>query len=245
MRSGRPAIDLTSPRSAWDVLATALALYARYPGTFLLLALVVVAPYELIVLAATGAAPFDQQYTSASTSLILTLIGYAVLGPLVSALHVHAAGAVAEGRRPELGSVLWTGVRVLPVVTAAEIVAGIGVFAGLLLFVLPGLVLAARWGVVAQAAAFERTDWLGALRRSAELTRTHYLHVLAILVLTTAVEYGVLRAGELAAGRHSGAGPVALGIAAVTISRSITALTTAVLYFELRGRATREDQSGV
>lgn len=50
-------IDLKQPRSVVEMVAAALSLYGRYPLLFGLLALAVVAPCELIVLAVTGAAP--------------------------------------------------------------------------------------------------------------------------------------------------------------------------------------------
>ena len=94
-------------------------------------------------------------------------------------------------------------VRVLPVVVAAQIVAGIGIGIGLLAFVLPGIYLLLRWAVVAQAAALENTDWIGALRRSGELVRGHYWHVFGVVVVTTAVNLGLSEA----AGAVSETGP--------------------------------------
>jgi hypothetical protein len=44
--------------------------------------------------------------------------------------------------------------------------------------VIPGVILMIRCAVVAQAAAVERVDWLGALRRSGQLVSGNYLHVL-------------------------------------------------------------------
>jgi hypothetical protein len=233
----RPRVDLTAPRPVGALVADALRLYAAHPALFFTLALAVVAPYQLIVLAATGTSPLGQQTAHASTALTLLLLDFVVVVPLVSALHVRAVGAVARGERPRLLDVIWGAVRVLPVVAAAQIVADIGIGIGIVLFIIPGVVLAIRWAVVAQTAAIERTDWMSALRRGAALTRGSYLHVFGVLVITSVFTYGVLSAGEAAAGSHAGAWQVALGIVVDTITRSFTALTTAVLYFELRGRA--------
>jgi hypothetical protein len=226
-----------TPRTVGAIVHSALLLYGAYPWLFLVLAVAVVAPYELIVLAVTGTSPLAAQGTTVSTALTLTLIEFALIGPLVSAFYVRAVSAVAEGARPVLREVVWEGLQVLPVVTAAQIVAGLGIGLGLLAFLIPGIVLAVRWAVVAQAAAIERTDWLGALRRSGELTRGHYLHVFGVFIVTGLLTYAVLRTGDAIAGSRNGAGQVALGIGLATITRSFTALTTAVLYFELRARA--------
>lgn len=221
------------------IIGTALRLYAAYPALFALLAVAVVAPYELIVLAITRTSPLAAQGTTASTALTLTLIDFALIGPLVAAFYVRAVMTVAEGGRPVLREVVWTGLQVLPVVVAASIVAGLGIGLGLIAFLIPGVILAVRWAVVAQAAAIERTDWMGALRRSAELVRGRYLHVFGVFVISALVTYGLLRLGEVIVGSGRGGGEVAIGIVLATLARSFTALSTAVLYFELRARVTQ------
>lgn len=233
----RTRVDLTAPRPVGALVADALRLFAAHPSVFLLLALMVVAPYQLIVLAATGTSPLGQQTARPSTAITLLLLEFVLVVPLVTALYVRTVAAVASGERPALREVAWQGLRVLPVVAAAQIVADLGIGVGLVLFVIPGVVLAIRWAVVAQVAAMERTDWIGALRRGAVLTRGNYLHVFGVIVITSIVTYGVTRGGEAVAGSHAGVWQVLLGIAVDTITRSFTALTTAVLYFELRGRA--------
>jgi len=229
-------LDLARPRSVLEILATALRLYASHPLLFVLLALIVVAPYDLIVLGAAHAAPLGQQTTSAGTALLLTLIEFAIVGPFVSALQVQAVLMIGEGHRPTLADVLAQSVRILPVVVAAEIIAGIGIGIGLILFILPGVILALRWAVVAQAAAVERTDWPSALRRSAALTSRNYLRIFALLFIVSLIVLAIVDGIGQAAGTSTSAPHVVLGIAIATITRSFQALTTAVLYFDLRAR---------
>jgi len=75
-----PAIDILRPRSVAQILGAALSLYRRYPVLFLVLAFVVTAPYELIVLAALGTAPIGGRSSNASTALILVLVDVALVG---------------------------------------------------------------------------------------------------------------------------------------------------------------------
>ena len=103
-----------------------------------MLALGVVAPYELIVLAVTGATPFGQGSESVSAFLILALVDSAIVGPLISALYVHAVRRIGSGERPTVGQVALQGVRVLPTVAAAEIIASLGIAAGFIALVIPG-----------------------------------------------------------------------------------------------------------
>ena len=219
------------------MLSTAISLYLRHPLVFLALALAVVAPYDLIVLAAANAAPLGQQSVSASTVTVLAIVDFALVGPLVSALQMQVLEQLGRNERPRLATVIARGVRVLPVVAAAEIIAGIGIFIGLLLLVIPGVIVALRWAVVAQVASVERTDWPGALRRSAELTRGNYLRIFALLFVVSLINLTLGNlAGQLAGTGH-GAGQVVLGIAIGTVTRSFQALAVAVLYYDLRTRA--------
>jgi len=237
-RRGPTTLDLAQPRTVLEVLATSLRLYGRYPVLFLLLALLVVAPYDLIVLAVTHTAPLGQQKGAASTILILTLVEFALVGPFVSALQVQALVTLSQGEQPDLLDLIRRGVMVLPVVAAAEIIAGIGIGLGLILFVIPGVFLALRWAVVAQVAAIERTDWPGALRRSAQLARLNYLRIFVVLFIVSVINLALIDAGASLAGTTRHAPEVILGIAVTTITRSFEALALAVLYFDLRARET-------
>jgi hypothetical protein len=236
---GSAPTQLERPRSVADIVGEALDIYQRFPLLFLALALGVIAPYELAVLAATGNGPLTTQaHGGASTGIVLFLLEYALVQPLISALHIHAVTQIGEGQRPRLGQVALRGLRVLPEVVAAVVAAGLGIGLGFLAFIIPGIVLALRWSVVAQTAAVEHEGWLPALRRSGELTRGNYLHILGLLIVTWVLAGGVtLAAGAIPLGSTSGAGSVALGIVVRTITASFTALTVALLYFDLRARS--------
>lgn len=228
-------IDLDRQRSVSRILAATAQLYYRYPLLFMILALAVVAPYELAVLAITGYGPLRSSHENTEIALLLLLLRSSLITPLISALHIHAVVVIGEGQRPQLGAVARRGLQVLPIVAAAEIMAGLGIALGFLAFIIPGIVLALRWAVVAQAAALEGEGWLGALRSSRRLTATHYGEVFGLLfltgLLTSVVLYGA-RAVPL--GSTSGAASVAVGIAIETLIASFAALTLALLYFALR-----------
>ena len=232
-----------------QILGAALSLYRRYPVLLLVLALVVTAPYELIVLAVLGTAPIGGRSDRASAALILLLVDVVLVAPLIAALYAQAVVSIARGEKPTFVTVASRVARVLPVVVAAQIVAGIGIGIGFLAFVIPGLYLLIRWAVVAQAATLEHTDWMGALRRSGELVRGNYWHVCGVVVVTLAVNVGLGEAAGSLSGNQTGAADVIVGIAVGTIARSFAALTTAVLYFDLLAReqpagwtATRPDE---
>ncbi len=231
-------VDLDRPRSIGEILAGALALYRRYPWLFAILALGVIAPYDLVVLVATGVGPLETGGNQDTQGyLLLLLLNLSLVGPLISALHVHAVVRIGEGGRPGVAEVAVRGLRVLPVVVAAEVMATLGIALGFLALIIPGILLALRWSVVAQAAAIENHGWLPALRRSGQLARGHYWHIFGLL-FTTGLLTAVLTRGAAAIplGSSSGAGSVALGIAVHTLTASFAALTLALLYFDLLAR---------
>ncbi|MCW3031612.1 MAG: hypothetical protein JWM66_1745 [Solirubrobacterales bacterium] len=231
-------IALDQPRSITAILQATARIYRRYPFLFAILALAVMGPYDLVVLGVTGSGPLRHGHESFETFWLLQLLSVSVITPLISALHLHAVLAIGDAKRPRVGAVALRGVRVLPVVAAADIVSSAGIALGFIALVVPGILLSLRWAVVAQAAALENETWLDALRRSGRLTATNYAHVFGLTLLTGLVGAGLrLGARTLPLGSSSGAGSVAVGIALDTAIASFVALTLALLYFDLRARS--------
>ncbi|MCW2980084.1 MAG: hypothetical protein JWO14_1811 [Solirubrobacterales bacterium] len=231
-------IEIERERSAPELVSTTFSVYQRFPLLFLILAAGVVVPYELIVLAVTGAGPLSLREVSGTTSLILDVIDMFLIGPLISALHVHAVQEIRDGTQPRLASVASKAVTVLPVVIAAVIISWLGIILGFVALIVPGILLSLRWAVVAQSAALERGSWTDALRRSSELTRKNYWHVFGLLflvgVISAVVTYGLVRAfGHPSTTVAS----FVAGTALQTVVRSFTALATALLYFDLTARS--------
>ena len=202
------------------------------------LALGVIAPYELAVLAATGSSSLASgRHASPGVSLLLSLLDYVLVAPLISALHIHAVVVIAEGKRPRLSEVALRGLRVLPVVAAAVIVADLGIALGLVALIIPGVLLMLRWSVVAQVAAVDHEGWLPSLSRSRALTSGYYWHILGLLLVTGLLITGVaFGARAIPAGSGSGVVSVLLAISVHTVTASFSALTLAILYFDLRAR---------
>jgi hypothetical protein len=201
---------------------------------FAVLALGVVVPYELIVLAVTGRNPFDT-HGSAQTVILLTLLDSLVVGGLISALYVHALRTIGEGGPPRIGQVVMQGVRVFPTVVAAQIIATLGIGLGLVL-IIPGIILAIRWAVVAQAAAIENENWVEAIKRSGELTAGNYLHVLGLLFASGLIAITLTNVAIALVGTRKSVEAIGVGIVVETIARSFVSLTAAILFFDLLAR---------
>lgn len=232
------ATDLGRERSIAEILRVALVMYRHYPLLFALLAIGVIAPYELARLAATGVPPLQAgKHPNAGALLLFRLLYYSLVGPLISALHVHAVVEIGEGRRPRLGPVALQGLRVLAVVAAAEIVATILIGLGFLAFFIPGIILSFRFAVVAQTAAIDHEGWLPALRSSRKLTAGNYPHIFGLVLIAGGLTFlADLAARGVAIGSPTGIGTALIGIAVNTIIASFAALVLAILYFDLRAR---------
>jgi hypothetical protein len=230
-------IEIERERSAPELVSATFSVYQRFPLLFLILAAGVVVPYELIVLAVTGAGPLSLQELSGTTELILDGISFFVIGPLISALHVHAVREIRDGGRPQLASIAPRALAVLPVVSAAVIISTLGTFLGYIALIVPGVLLSLRWSVVAQSAALDGGSWTDALRRSADLTRKNYWHIIGLLLLV-GILGAILGFGVEAAFHHPSTTVASFvaGTALQTVVRSFTALATALLYFDLTAR---------
>ncbi len=65
---------------------------------FLALAVVVVAPYDLFVMAITGQGPLAHgAHRSFALDLLLNIVDFSFVGPFISALHTHAVVLAGEG----------------------------------------------------------------------------------------------------------------------------------------------------
>ena len=230
-------VDLRTARSVGQIVDLVVVCHRRNPVRFLAQAMSVVAPYTLIVLAATGSSPLGESNASERTILILSIVAFALVGPIVSVLHIQALTLMGDGVEPTLGAVYRRAFPVIAVAAAAQIVAGLAIFAGFVAFIIPGLFLAVRLAVVAQVAAIERTDWVGAVRGSFELTRGLWPHVFGAVLVAGAFDVALNQAAAAVAGSHTHVQQVVLAIAAGTIGQSFSALTTAVLYYDVRARA--------
>ena len=230
------AIDPGGPVGA------AFHMYRRYPVMFFLLAVGVVVPYDLIALAITAVGPNSHAAADLGAQLVLTLLDWVLVSPFVSALHVHALADIREGTEPRLGPVARRGLRVLPVVAAATIMAGLGTVLGMLALIVPGVILFFRWFVVAQVAAIEQQGWLPALKRSPQLTKDNWLAIFLFLLITAvilAIPNAVVGVGF--GPEDTSAGSVAAGIAVHVLNTSFAALSIGACYFMLADRLAGRD----
>jgi hypothetical protein len=198
--------------------------------------------------------PFDDgsgglTLPSFNTLLITAVLGlfYLASGVVLQGAVVHAAFTTLNGRRVSIGDCLATGLRYVVPLFLIGILATLGVVAGLLLLVIPGIMLAVMWIVVTPACVVEHTGVPGAFRRSRELTRGYrwsifgLLVVLVILVFIATLVLGVLTVivigfsqGGIAEIANFPAVEMLNSAMSTMLTSVLTSTLAASIYYELR-----------
>ncbi|HVW16685.1 MAG TPA: hypothetical protein VHB30_00410 [Solirubrobacteraceae bacterium] len=231
-------LDLGRPRDLAGLARATLAVQRRWFAVLFSVTAIVSVPVYLLVEGVWGrqlADGPDADASSAATAAIL--IGFVVTAA-VAALHVRVVERLATGQEPTVGGALRAAAAALPAAIAVTALYVLGVAAGTLLLVIPGIWLAVRWSVATQAAVAEGLVGPAALARSAELVRGRWWVVLGRVIaagvaIGIAIEIPVLIAGAV----HAPWAYVAIRAVLDTVERSVMATFSVLLYFSLRADA--------
>lgn len=165
---------------------------------------------------------------------------------ILQAALTRAAVDDLSGKGVRLGAAIGDGLAYFFPLFVVALLVGLGVFVGLILLVIPGIILAVRWSVAAPVVVMERKGPTGAMERSADLTEGYRWAIFGLLLITLifayAVDIGVaLLASSTATNLPSWFPPNMVIIAFGSLSATSTALVTLInivaiasLYFELR-----------
>lgn len=170
---------------------------------------------------------------------LLTWIG----GILLQGTVVKVAVDSLHGKTSRFGDVLQVGVgKFLPLLGLA-IIMGVSIGLGMILFLVPGLILAVLWAVAAPGVVVERRDIFQALQRSRDLTQGHRWSVFGLLIIYFVVSMIIgMAAGALSVamgGTFSAIGSTpAIGMTVGPLTNIITGVVSsagvAAMYHELR-----------
>jgi hypothetical protein len=217
------------------VLDEAWTLYTRFFVRFFVLAVVVFAVVNLVYALLIEAISSD----SGSAAVFLAIIGFATAIVGTTWLQGALVYAVQDARDGKFDST--TGeifARVSPAIIpllVAGLLAGLGIAAGLILLIVPGLYLLTIWAVIAPVIVLERLPPFGAFGRSRELVSGHGWTVFAIVVIA-----GLLTgiAGQLLQAAFSFLPRFLEILVGATIAQAVvapfSAIALAVAYFRLR-----------
>jgi hypothetical protein len=247
------------PRGIGEILDAAVSLYRARFGLLVRYAAFVVVPVQafltIVLLSAQpdsfsvtvngNATPqFDTSRAQLGATVVVLLAGWlthafveAVTARIVAAAYVDSGEAGPDAAR--------TAIRRVPTVVAVALLVGLCEVAGLFLCGVGAFAAQALFAVAVPAVILERKRVFASMSRSIELTRSHFWHVLG-LVLAAASITALLNAA-LAAGlniwSNNGASPTAIVVAqglvnvvASVITTPLVAAAVVALYFDLRIR---------
>jgi hypothetical protein len=240
-------IDLSRPRDVGEIINACAGLYRTYFSVFAGISLAVVIPLDLITLGG-----FDGYFThglshhatatfGGGTGVAYAIVNALVTGPLVTAGQVLAVMDAGAGQKPSAGRSLEAAGPIFLRVTATVILIAICIGVGLLLLIIPGIYLYARFFVSPQAVVAEGLSPTEAMRRSGSLVEGMWWRVFGIsllLALLSALASGLFAIPGIVLAEATNSGPLYIAgqILADTVAVSFTALSGTLLYFDLRAR---------
>jgi hypothetical protein len=159
----------------------ALSLYRARIGLYLALIAIPVIPVgiALVALAAASPDPAGQQQKILAIDLAAEFL---LVMPICTAVVAYAVVAQLAGRANTLGETLRAVLPRSSILVGTVILSALATFAGLIAFVVPGLVMAIWFQFVGQVVILEHGSYLGALRRCRELVRGLWWRTLGYVV---------------------------------------------------------------
>jgi hypothetical protein len=212
------------------VLAEAWALYRRHWAQLMPIATLVYLLLSLVTLLLVWVAG---PRLGAVTAVFVTVAGtYWMQGALVEAVD-----DLRDGRRDlSFSQTLGRVVARLGTLSAAGILAAVGIAFGFAAFVVPGLVLLTIWSLIVPAIVLEQRGVLASFGRSRALVRGNGSNVFAVVFVTLAITIVVGFLVSLAFLPLDGVfWGYAANVLASTLTAPFLALAWTLMYYRLRG----------
>ncbi|HSK81671.1 MAG TPA: hypothetical protein VLQ45_34775 [Thermoanaerobaculia bacterium] len=165
-----------------------------------------------------------------------------LLAPIATAGINYGVFQQMRGGNPSLGDCLRVGFASLLPVLGLAVIQGLGIGCATLFFVIPGLILAARWAVAVPAAVEERSGIGEALARSSYLTDGYRWPVFGVQAVLYLLSFGIAFALASAFGlegegaveaAQSGGYRLAETVLSI-LTTGLAATSASVMYYRLR-----------
>jgi hypothetical protein len=236
-------VAVLGERAALDVgrvVQGTFSVIGRNFVTFLVLSLIFAGLPSLLTtlgltqMRAVGPTTFNMpQWSVLIPSWLVAIVANSVLqGALV-----HATVTDMNGRRASVADCLATGLRHFLPLIGIGILSALGIAAGAVLLLVPGIMLACAWCLAVPSEVVERTTVFSSFRRSRDLTRGNRWRIFALFALYVILS-GVIQSvlGGVFAGAISSSSSVLLVITPLiaVINSMIGATGVGVLYSEIR-----------
>jgi MFS family permease len=227
------------------VIRLTFEVLGRNLPTFLVLALILTG-LPTIILGSLGL-ELEESITPTTLAWAATTGAiYVVSSMVLQGALVYGTVNDLNGRRAPVSESLATGLRAFLPLLGAAILAWLGVVAGMLLLIVPGVMLAVAWAVVAPVLIAERQPVMQTFGRSAQLTRGNrwrifglfVVYIIAFWIISAIIGVAAIAAGWTTAAIGTDSGPriatIIINVISNVASGLIGAAGGAVLYAELR-----------
>lgn len=244
-KDGRYA--LTQHKSVGELIGSTVKIWLSKPSVFIVAALIVVLPMELVLTGVLGGGFSDADGTA--DELWTAIDGFAVgfLGlALITAAHARAVVALAAGERVSTASALRLGGGAFVSVLGVAVLYTLATILGTIALIIPGIYLSVVLMFGTQIAALTRTGISDSLDASIKLVRAvGWWRTFGYLLLITVLSYVPAFVIALplavlgdAVDDPSIAGPVLVLVGGIVqaLVYSFTALIQSLLYFSYRAK---------
>tara|TARA_R110001606_G_scaffold13234_3_gene57761 strand:- start:6862 stop:7620 length:759 start_codon:yes stop_codon:yes gene_type:complete len=224
------------------VLNNTFGVIMRHPVIFIGLSFLIVALPQAVVQLATGAStassdPDAMMAMFSSPSMVAAAAGgwllVMILSVLLQATFIIATVKDLNGQPVSLGDCIGQAIGKLLPLIGLGVLMTLGIMAGMILLIIPGLILALMWIVASPVLMAEDKGIIDSLKRSAELTKgsKRWIVLLFVVYIILSSILGMLMIPFVFAG------PVAImlvGLVVNTLTGAIQGTGIAAVYVDLR-----------
>jgi hypothetical protein len=247
------AIALERKLDIGRVIAETFGVIRRNVASFLVLSLLLAGLPTMIIGLLQASMFRNQANLTFSTDQIASSVMSGLAALIVSAILqgalIYATVQDLNGARPTIGASLANGLRAFLPLIGVSILFALGVMAGFVLLIVPGVILITVWCVAVPALVAENTGVVDAFRRSADLTRGNRWRVFALLLIVWVATLiisqimlrmmgigAIVRPGDVQAIWDRAFDPMSIAVKLIvnTLTSLLLAAGAAVLYVELR-----------
>lgn len=159
-----------------------------------------------------------------------------VLAFIVQGSIAYAVYQVMRGGAVNIADAVSRGTAALLPLVLTSFLATLGMTAGLMLFIIPGLVLMCVWFVAIPACVVEKTGPIASLRRSSFLTRGFRWRIFALVLLTSILILALVSAATLLLLSLTGNHVIAMLVGGVIgmVPQAFASVLYAIVYYDLR-----------
>jgi hypothetical protein len=234
-------------RGIGDILSAAFQIYTKNAGQLILIVAIVVVPLSLIsflltdvVFKGTTEDVGGIEVTTRTFAVFLgaTLAALAIsiiISAILQAALLRGAAEGTIGDPVDINASYRWGLSRFGSVLLVSILVGLAVAIGFILLIIPGIILLVMLSVSVPAVVVENKRGTDAMRRSWDLVKSHFWHVLGVIIVA-ALLTGLVSGLIGAIGGSNRVVGLITGMIAQILVAPYSALVSVVLYLDLRAR---------